>query len=541
MKKSLLILLITFAFMTGYSQMLVDGGSVVVQTGATLVIDGDLTMASSGDIQIDGDVELKGDFINNTGTVNAASTGTLAMNGTAAQEIKGSASTTFGSTLTLEIDNTTGVSLTSMDETVNGTLAFTSGLLTLGTYNLTVGSTDPTGAAAGQYVQTNSTGELKRSVPADGATNVPFDVGNSAFNPLVLQNSGTATTDTYGVIAQDGLPGSFTGTDHAVNRHWDVTEDTPGGSDLTTTAQWIGSEELTNFDRTDCSVGLTVDAGATVAWTASGAASGTSPYTRSGAGFTGVGTFMVGDYFYEGLDLDLDLFLAGPYSAGSMSNAIYLNGDIPLTDPYGTATTVATIPTTAIDWIKVELRDKTNSSNVQKTYAFFVDNSGNVLNTDGNVGAKLTGMLANQYFVTVNHRNHLGAMTNATVDLSGGSGVFDFTSPASVVYGTDAMYNNVGTMVMWAGDTDGNNNVEFVTGTSDITPISNKVLTDPGNTSFLTNYIVASVYDLADADMNGNVEFVTGSSDITPISFSVLNNPGNPTALTNVILSQQIP
>jgi hypothetical protein len=212
---------------------------------------------------------------------------------------------------------------------------------------------------------------------------------------------------------------------------------------------------------------------------------------------------------------------------------------IPLTDPYLGTVTVGGIPATAVDWVLVEFRDKTNSSNVLFQRPYFLDNTGTLLNTDGAVGAKVTGVPKDQYYISVKHRNHLGVMTASTVDLLTDPS-FDFTLGLGV-YGTNPLRNIDGVYALWAGDTDGNGSVQFATGTSDITPISNAVVNDPNNLANDPTFIGALVYSFADADMNATVQFATGTSDITPVSASVLNNPANTLSDPTVTLSQQLP
>jgi hypothetical protein len=536
MKKILFTLLFIVAFLAGYTQMSNNGGAITVENGATLVIEGDYTSSSSGTIEIDGTVQLKGKLINNSGGIHSGSTGLLKFNGSLAQEIKGTAITTFY--CGVEIDNIAGVSLASVDEIMASLLTLTNGKLTLNAYNLTLAAAGVTGAGTSKFIVTNSTGACKRSVPADGTTDVAFPVGNSTYNPLILKNAGTGTTDTYGVIAKDGKPGSFSGTTHFVNRHWEVTEGTGGGSALTVTGQWAGTDENAPFDRTDCSVGLTTNNGSTVNWTTSGISSGTDPYTRSGSGFTSIGKFMVGDYFYEGIELDLDMFLAGSYSSGSMSLA--LNSLIPTTDPYGNGIVGATIPATAVDWIEVELRSAPGT--VDKSYSFFVDNGGNVLNTNGVVGTKLTGIVKGSYYVALRHRNHLGAMTLNPINFTTGgpSYAFNFTT-GSGIWGSDAMQDmGGGVYALWAGDANGDGKVIYQGADNDPTPVGNTVSDDPGNTGNSFTYIVNG-YLNTDINMDGQVIYQGAGNDPTPIGNSVSAHPGNTGNSFTYPIIQQLP
>jgi len=533
MKKAIFTLFLAVCFTAGYSQLYNNGGTITVELGATLVVEGDYTSTNNGTVEIDGDVELKGDLINTSGSIHQNSLGKLTFNGTSAQLISGANPTTFY--CAVEVDNALGVSITGSDQVLDSVLTLTSGSVTLNGNSLTMSDEGITGASTSQYIVTNGAGELKSAV---GATDVTFPVGNATFNPVVLNNAGTP--DTYGVVATDVLPTNWTPADHAVAVAWAVSEAASGNSDLTVKPYWADANEQTSFDNTDCAVGLTTNSGTSFTWGTNGAAAGADPsWNQTGSGFTDVGEFVVGDYFNSGIDLDLKLFLAGPYNGATMNTGL----TVPTTDPYGLSTTVGSIPANTVDWIQVDLLDGTtpDAGSPIKSYAFFLQNDGEVLSTDGTTDAKLTGIAKASYNIAVYHRNHLGACTGAAVDLSAASPQFDFTNPVSSFYGTNGLRNISGVMALWAGDADGNGSVEYATPSSDITPISNAVLNDVGNPSGFTNYIVSGVYDIADVDLNGNIEYATPASDITPISGSVLNHPGNPSQFTNYIVNEQLP
>jgi hypothetical protein len=536
MKKIIFTFLFLFAFFAGYSQMYNNGGAVTVETGATLVIEGNYTSTGTATIQVDGNVQLKGDFINNGGSVAPVSVGTLSLNGTVAQNIGGTAPTNFY--CALEINNPLGVSLNGANEVLSNALIMTNGKLTLNAYDLTLAAVGVTGATSAKYVVTNAAGQLKAPV---AATNYLFPVGDATtYHPLILNEAGTA--DTYGVKFIAGLPGGWTGgTPHTVNGQWVVSEGTTGGNNLTATPQWNLADENASFDRTDCAVGVTTNNGATVAFKASGPASGANPYTKSGAGFVltaGPSTFMVADYFFEGLDINLDMFLAGAYNAGTMSTAIH--SLIPLTDPYGNGVTVASVPANAVDWIEVQLRNSAIPTQIDKKYSFFVDNNGHVLNTNGVTGAKLTGVLKAPYYVAVKHRNHLGVMTASTIDFTT-AGPFAFNySLGTGIYGTDAMRNIGGVYALWAGDANGSGQIIYQGAGNDPSPVGNEVLTAPGNTGSSFTYVVNG-YSINDINMDGQVIYQGANNDPSVIGNSVLGHPGNTGSSFTYAILQQLP
>lgn len=510
MKRILFTLLLVMAFMAGYSQLQNNGGTITVQPGATVVIQGNYTSTNAGVIEIDGSVQLKGNFINNGGNIHANSTGTLTFNGTAAQDISGTVPTDFYCGVV--VDNAgNGVSLTGADAVLYNALTLTNGKMTLNAYDLTMAAVGIT-ATSTNYVVTNSTGELKASV---AAVDVTYPVGTaSSYNPVMLNNTG-GTADTYGVVYSGAMPGGWTGgTDHAVTGHWTVSEGTALGSDLDVTPLWNGVQEQPLFTRADCAVGVSADDGATVTWGTFGAALGTDPYTRVGSGFTGIGKFLVGDSFFNAIVLNLDLFLAGAFvGGGTMSTT--LNTEIPLDDPFGNTALAPAIPVTAVDWIEVELRDQANFATVLYSQSFFLDQSGDVLNyTDGASGAVFTGVPRTNYYIAINQRNHLSVITPAAVDLNVSSPAYNFTTAQTQAWQDPAITGNTamaevetGVFGLWAGDCNGDGLVDYAGGSSDrssiVGQLGSTTLGIPAGPDYFGN----------DINLDTFVDYAGGSSD----------------------------
>jgi len=213
-----------------------------------------------------------------------------------------------------------------------------------------------------------------------------------------------------------------------------------------------------------------------------------------------------------------------------------LNSLVPPTDPYGNGVTVSSIPANAVDWIEVQLRSGTGST-IDKKYSFFVDNNGNVLNTDGTIGAKLTGIAKGSKYVAVRHRNHLGAMTASMIDFAAaGPFAFDF-STSTGIYGSNAMRNMGAKWALWAGDANGDNKVIFQGSGNDPGPIANEVASH--STSF--TYPVQDVYSNNDINMDGDVIFQGSANDPTPVGNSVSNHPLNTTGSYTFIVNGQLP
>ena len=204
----------------------VNAGNIGILNGNLSLITGTLATGRSG---VGGTLQFKGAvFTNDDGTYNDLD-GTIIFNGTSAQSIGGTSTTTFHN---LTIDNSSGVSLNT-DATVNGVLALSSGQLTLGTHNLTLG---PSATVAGTFsssnmVVTNDTGELRKQFTA-ADLNTPFtfpvgDVdGTAEYAPATLEfTSGTFAPDAYvGVRVVDEQEPNHSDSTNYLTRYWSVKQ-----------------------------------------------------------------------------------------------------------------------------------------------------------------------------------------------------------------------------------------------------------------------------------------------------------------------------
>lgn len=222
-----------------------SGGSITMGTAAAALnvtgafanTTGTFSMSSNigGDLYVGGNLSNGGTFTHNSRAV--------FFNGTT-QTVSGSFNTNGASNgfAFVRINNGTTVTLGAAATIIND-LTFNSGKIALSTFNLTMvsGSTISTPTSS-SYVQTNGTGQLRQIV---AASNVTFPVGNSAYNPLTLNNTGTS--DTYGVNVLDGVLPVANDATYTINRRWQVTELASGNSTLTATAQYNTGEENTNY------------------------------------------------------------------------------------------------------------------------------------------------------------------------------------------------------------------------------------------------------------------------------------------------------
>jgi hypothetical protein len=271
--------------------------------GATFV--GDITM-NSGSTFDAGTVThtVKGNWINN-GTLTYR-TSTFYFNGSSLQTISGSANLNF---YDVELNNSAGMALSPNTGVVTAfrhLLTFTSGKITLNDYDLELeASQDGSSGISGSYgssnfIITNGTGVFRRfniGSAAGKRTTALYPIGytSSTYTPVTLNVTSTTTTDNFSARVSQGVYSSGTSgslyTSKTVDRTWDVSEGTAGGSNIQLTFQWTSSLELTSFTRNSCYVGHYTGG----AWQVSGnaAASGSNPYTRTSGTQTSFSPFAV--------------------------------------------------------------------------------------------------------------------------------------------------------------------------------------------------------------------------------------------------------
>ncbi len=183
---------------------------------------------------------------------------------------------------------------------------------------------------------------------------------------------------------------------------------------------------------------------------------------------------------------------------------------LPTTSPYGDGATVDPIVfnTTGsdaiVDWVFVELRSGADNENttVVASQSALLQRDGDIVGVDGTASITFTEE-ADDYFIAVKHRNHIGILAAVPAPLSSTASTLDFTQDAAFVKGENLALTEVnGTFAMIAGDADGSSQIL----NTDIT----EALTLAGG---------GESYSTADADMNG---FVLNSD----IQLLVLSNSG---------------
>jgi hypothetical protein len=167
------------------------------------------------------------------------------------------------------------------------------------------------------------------------------------------------------------------------------------------------------------------------------------------------------------IDLDLLVFLEGPFTTAEMTTSLNAAGLIPNTQPYNSepwnytgTESVSSIPNPQVtDWVLVELRDAPNASSATPEtrlarQAAFLLKDGSIVGKDGSSILQFNAAYTQQLFVIIWHRNHLGIMSANGVAESGGIYIYDFSIAETQVYGGSNGYNSLtgGVWGMTAGD-----------------------------------------------------------------------------------------
>ena len=167
--------------------------------------------------------------------------------------------------------------------------------------------------------------------------------------------------------------------------------------------------------------------------------------------------FWCGSALPADLQLALTLALQGAYDTGASDHRTSLaaGGLVPTAQPYadaafasspmayGGAESVASVPATAVDWILVELRTSPAATDS-------VTSAAALMHADGTATLTFPGLSTGSYYVVTRHRNHLPAISAATVSLSGTGGTYDLTAPGAVASGVIEVESGV--WALWAAD-----------------------------------------------------------------------------------------
>jgi hypothetical protein len=223
---------------------------------------------------------------------------------------------------------------------------------------------------------------------------------------------------------------------------------------------------------------------------------------------------------------------------GLMRDNLRIQNLIPLASPYdvilgarftkvaetAVATTTNTVLTAnagtqnaIVDWVFIEIRNGAAAGTVVKTVSALVQRDGDIVGADGL--PLYVNMALGNYFVSVKHRNHLGAMISNTVAFNGSLATLDFTSMTNAQLYNNAGYDGyemvtVGSVkALWAGNCNVDNKTKYDGTATDQQKISSNVTTFATNTTTSFTFNNAIGYFAGDVNMDGKVKYDGNGND----------------------------
>ena len=424
-------------------------------------------------------------------------------------------------------------------------------------------------------------------------TSFVFPVGhNGAYRPVAISGSASSTAAYYGVdpstaivnrldgVSFSALPtGAIFHTDStatdvqnvstteywdingtgstSISLTWDATSDvtTMTGNDLTklTIVGWDGSQWVR--------IASTVDATTLLLDTSEALYTGAASSLTAGSITTDAAlvpnTYQVYTLAAEKSEVCLaaKAYLQGALylSANSiMNDDLRVAGLIPTAEPYaaltgfthtgnggGETTTAGVLATTGndaiVDWVFIELRDKTTNTTIVETRSALIQRDGDIVSAaDGTSNVCFENLADPEVYVSVRHRNHLGIMAASTQTLTSVGTALDFST--ATLYGANAAgfglkstgaANTVTSL--WLGDVNSDGNTRYETAGNDAAIILNTILAAPSNTFFggSQGYSYLNQYDNSDVNMDGTIRYEGSNNDAVLILNAILDYPTN--------------
>lgn len=509
MRKITLAVMLSMMASLSFAQLVNDGATITIKNGATLYVESDVTNNGAGAINIEGTgiLEVQGNLTNNS-TLTTQPMSKVKFSGAANSNFKSNGATI--SNLEISKNNST-VTLTDAAN-VSALLDFGSGTsskMLLGANNLVLGTGASTsGHDADEYVVTNSTGVVQKNYADNTYTNeaFTFPVGDaSIYSPLTSSLSGTATGANLKVkVTNADQPNRATTLPEATSyltRYWSVDATGIASYSNVLTGQYNTSDDIVGTQaRVKGSSFLTPNWSFAGATNNLGTPSVTGTVTADPVDFTGTDALNT-----VNITALLNAAIVGAGTSMSSDLQNYFGGNtglLPSTSPYGAPTsTYANINNPAgsagqvTDWVKVEVRNASNPSSILETRSLLIKPNGSIVDPTGKIPYFKESTTPIQ--LTVQHRGHLGIISNSVPTFSGANITYDFTSNLSQAFNAggdpDQLVLRNGKWAMIQGDVNTDLSVDGV----DISLI--KVSANAG---------VFDEYLSADINMDGSVDGV---------------------------------
>ncbi len=196
-----------------------------------------------------------------------------------------------------------------------------------------------------------------------------------------------------------------------------------------------------------------------------------------------------------------------------------------------------------VDWLLLELRSYSNEADILGYATVLLKRDGEIVSEKGDSVIVFMGLDEGDYYVSIRHRNHLGLMTNTPVFLTiSDPPMVDFTNVNLPIRGgNNAGKTNNGKRTLWGGDFNGDGRIIYQGPYNDVFSLFTRVVGDGNNAMNLANFIVPG-YELQDFNLDGKVIYQGPLNDRGAMLFgSILSNPGNTAMLSNYITLDFVP
>lgn len=199
-----------------------------------------------------------------------------------------------------------------------------------------------------------------------------------------------------------------------------------------------------------------------------------------------------------------------------------------------------------VDWIEIQLRDPVNPSVIVARASALVQRDGDVMAVNGSTTLRFLGQNPGDYFVAVDHRNHLGAMTATPVTTVGLGVNVDFTDINADFWHSSALYDGGeqvilgGRYALWAGDTGNQGQMIFSGQNNSVDRIFDAIDQEPTNLLKLSTFILDG-YNSGDIDFSGSTIFSGQNNDVDYILNNIDSHPSNPLKLPTFVMPEQLP
>jgi hypothetical protein len=221
------------------------------------------------------------------------------------------------------------------------------------------------------------------------------------------------------------------------------------------------------------------------------------------------------------IQLDIKVFLEGPFSSGQMNNELNSLGLIPISHPFDTvpwsyygSEKITTLHSDAVDWVLVEMMKKSPDTSshffdVKRRKSGLLLRDGSIRGLDGTSLLEMDSIMPS-FYLRIIHRNHIPLISNQPLTHSSGIYAWDFSASQNKTLDTINMLTEVqpGTWAMIAGDGNTNQQINNL-------DKNDFWLTEYGETGYLLNdYNLDGSVTEMDKDIYWNPNAGRGTMDI---------------------------